>query len=230
MDQRERANPYEESLLALLDGRQASIWTALPGELVSFDAEKLTCQVQPTIQAVQLQRDGSSANVTLPLLVDCPVIFPQGGGVVLTLPLAEGDEVLVVFSSRCIDAVWQSGGVQPQAEFRMHDLSDGFVLAGWRNQTRLIENVSTTAAQLRSDDGSTLIELDPEAQSLTLTAPGGITINGDITHNGSVVGTGSVDYDGEGTFNGGHTVSQHTHTQPADSHGDTEQPTNKPTG
>lgn len=41
--------------------------------------------------------------------------------------------------------------------------------------------------------------------------------------------TGQVIASGEGTFNG-HTVTQHTHTQPADSHGDTEQPTNKPTG
>lgn len=59
---------------------------------------------------------------------------------------------------------------------------------------------------------------------LTLTAPQGLTVNANVQVNGAVVATG------EGTFNGGHTVSQHTHTQPADSHGDTEQPTDKPNG
>lgn len=60
--------------------------------------------------------------------------------------------------------------------------------------------------------------------TLTLTPGGNITSKGTWNHTGTFTATG------EGTFNGGHTVSQHTHTQPADSHGDTEQPTNKPTG
>lgn len=60
--------------------------------------------------------------------------------------------------------------------------------------------------------------------TLTLTPGGTITSKGTWNH------TGTFTASGEGTFNGGHTVSQHTHTQTADSHGDTEQPTNTPTG
>ena len=69
------------------------------------------------------------------------------------------------------------------------------------------------------------ISLQSDANTFVRLAPGGaITSKGTWSHTGPITATG------EGTFNGGHTVSQHTHTQPADSHGDTEQPTDKPTG
>ncbi|MGC8050122.1 Gp138 family membrane-puncturing spike protein, partial [Salmonella enterica] len=77
----------------------------------------------------------------------------------MTFPVAQGDECLVVFASRCIDSWWQSGGIQEQAELRMHDLSDGFAILGFRSQPRALSNISTTSAQLRSDDGATFIDL-----------------------------------------------------------------------
>lgn len=202
MDRRERLGDPEEALRAAMDGRQAAMWTALPGLIESYDATKGTCVVQPSIQMTQEKPDLSVAPITLPLLLDCPVVFPAGGGVTLTFPIAKGDECLVVFASRCIDAWWQSGGVQPQAEFRMHDLSDGFALVGVRSQPRVLTGVSTTTAQLRSDDGTTFVELDPAGQVVTITAPGGLTINADVTVNGKITTTGDV------TANG---TSVHTH-------------------
>jgi hypothetical protein len=189
MDQRERANPYEESLLAMMDGRQAQIWTCLPGIIQSFDAAAMTAVVQPSIMGLQRAADGSTKLVKMPVLADCPVIFPSGGGCTLTFPIAAGDECKISFSSRCIDAWWQSGGIQPQAEYRMHDLSDGFVEVGPRSQPRVLENISATATELRSDDGETKVSLDPTAQMISLTAPGGIFLNGihwDIHHHGGV--------------------------------------------
>lgn len=172
----ERLNDFQEALLAALGGFEARVWTALPGLVNSFDATAMTCTVQPTIMGSYRDAAGTLQNVTMPLLLDCPVVFPGGGGVTLTFPLAAGDEVLVVFSSRCIDAWWQSGGVQPQAEFRMHDLSDGFVIAGVRSQPRRL-TVSTSAAQLRTDSGNTLIEINPSGELMTLKSPNPITVD-----------------------------------------------------
>lgn len=179
MDPRERANDFEEGLRAALDGRQVGIWTALPGIIESFDADAMTAKVQPAIQGRQSTPDGASSFVNMPLLLDCPVVFPSGGGVILTFPVKQGDECLVVFSSRCIDAWWEQGGVQPPMEARMHDLSDGFVLVGPRSQPQKIAGLSTSNAQLRSDGGETFIELDPEGQAVQVTAPGGFTVNAD---------------------------------------------------
>lgn len=203
-DRRERLDDLEESLRAAMDGRQANIWTALPGIVQSFNAAKQTVVVQPAIKAIQQYPTGPAKSVALPLLLDCPVFFPKGGGVTLTFPVKEGDECLVVFASRCIDSWWQSGGVQAQAEIRMHDLSDGFAMVGFSSNPEVVSDISTTTVQLRSDDGSTLIELDPDGQVLTLTAPGGLTINADVTVNGKITTTGDV------IANGTH-VHTHTH-------------------
>lgn len=138
----------------------------------------MTCVVQPAIKGVQTLQNGSTRQVAMPLLLDCPVQFPGAGGASLTFPVVAGDECLVVFASRGIDFWWQSSGVQPPAEARMHDLSDGFVLLGFRSKPRVLASISATATELRSDSGTTKISLDPAAQTINIVAPGGITLNG----------------------------------------------------
>ena len=70
----------------------------------------------------------------------------------MTFPIKTGDECLVVFACRAIDVWWQSGGVQPPAETRMHDLSDGFVIpVGVRLNA---SGVSTSRLEIRSDERS----------------------------------------------------------------------------
>lgn len=192
MDRRERNEDHEEMLRTAMDGLQARLWTAMPGIIQSFDATQMTCVVQPAIQGQLQAKDGSTSLKNLPELQDCPCQFPGGGGVTVTFPVAAGDECLVVLASRCIDAWHALGGIQVPIEYRMHDLSDGFALLGFRSVPRVLSDISTTSAQLRSDDGSTLIDLDPTAQTLTLTAPGGVTINADVTVNGMVTATGDV--------------------------------------
>lgn len=162
MLRQERTEDPQEMTRSVLVGWQSEIWTALPGILQSFDAEKMTAVVQPAIKGIFRKKDGSETVVTLPQCLDVPVQFIGGGGFTLTFPMKEGDEGLLVFSSRCIDAWWQSGGIQPQAEIRLHDLSDGFFLPGTRSVPRVLENFSTDNAELRADNGDVKIVLQPE--------------------------------------------------------------------
>ncbi|MBH3360768.1 Gp138 family membrane-puncturing spike protein [Pseudomonas guariconensis] len=148
---------------------QSKLWTSLPGIIQSFDAGAMTCVVQPAVQVFVTADDGSMVLTTLPLLLDCPVQFPAGGGCTLTFPVKTGDECLVVFASRCIDSWWQSGGIQAQAELRMHDLSDGFALLGFRSQPRVISGISLQAVQLRSDDGAAFVEVNPTNHAINIT-------------------------------------------------------------
>ena len=191
MQRQERYTDPEETLRLAFDGAQARLWTALPGIIQEFDPVRMVCTVQPAINGIIRTPEGNYEPIQMPLLLDCPVVFQGGGGVTMTFPITEGDECLVVFGSRCIDSWWQQGGVQGQAELRMHDLSDGFVLAGVRSQPRAFD-VDTSSAQLRSDDGSTLIKLDPTAQTIVLTAPSGATINANTTINGNLHVTGTI--------------------------------------
>jgi len=113
--------------------------------------------------------------INLPILADCPVVFPGGGGYSLTFPLKPGDEGLILISSRCIDAWWEAGGIQPQMELRMHDLSDGFFLPGIESKPMLTPMLSATDVQLRSKDGTTYIGLGPAGVSVQSLMP--VSIN-----------------------------------------------------
>lgn len=103
--------------------------------------------------------NGEESWIDIPLLVDVPIVFPRAGGYVLTFPVKKGDECLVVFGDMCIDAWWQSGGVQNQVESRRHDLSDGFAIIGCWSQPRVVSNYSTESVQLRNEAGNAYFEI-----------------------------------------------------------------------
>lgn len=207
------------------NAKQTGLWTALPAIVQEFDPETLTCVCQPTIKGRIKKPDGSIELVDMPLLLDCPVVFPHAGGCSLTFPVKQGDECLVVFSCRGIDFWWQQGGVQPPPEPRMHDLSDGFAILGVWSQVTKIASVNTSSVQLRSDDGQAFVEINPQshnvnvntngnisaiasgsatlkAQSVTIDAPQ-MTVTGKLTVNGDIVGNG---------------VDLKTHTHPCGDH------------
>ncbi|MEN6629813.1 MAG: Gp138 family membrane-puncturing spike protein [Sulfuricella sp.] len=173
MDRRERFFEPEEIQRISQESLQSKLWTALPGIVQSFDPAKNTVSVQVAISFNARLPDGSIKPISIPPLLDCPVLWQGGGGCTLTFPIKAGDECLVVFASRCIDAWWQSGGVQPQAEFRMHDLSDGFAMVGVRSVPRAL-SVNTSAVQLRSDDGAACVEINPTSHKIKVQTSGDI--------------------------------------------------------
>ena len=83
MDRRERWAEPVEALRAALDGRQAEMWTALPGIVQSFDPAAMTVSVQPAVAGRISDEAGKAASVDLPILPDVPVVFP---GAVLPSP------------------------------------------------------------------------------------------------------------------------------------------------
>ncbi len=233
-DIRQLMADQQQAVKMAIGGAVADTWTALPGIILSFSPGALTAVVRPAIQGVQQASDGSYQYVDLPDLPDVPVVFPRGGGCTLTFPIAEGDECLVVFASRCIDAWWQSGGVQIPMEMRMHDLSDGFALPGPFSQAQKISGISTASVQLRSNDGSTYIDLNPTTQKVKIVAPGGfevdaptstftgaVTIEGVFTFLAGLVGsaasgaaatiTGTINFVGQLFSNGKRIDDSHTH-------------------
>lgn len=171
----------------------------MPGVVKSFNAAKMTATVQLAILARVRAADkkGSVSWVKIPLLTDCPVIFPSGGGFTLTFPIDPGDECLVSFSARCIDAWWQNGGEDnQQVDLRMHDLSDGFVTVGPRSQKRLLSPApSASDAVLRKDDNTVRIVL--KASTIEIVAPTQVSVVAPaIILDGNVTVTGDLQVDG----------------------------------
>ena len=156
----DEVNPIPRRQDALRE-RQASIKIRchVPGIVQSYDAAQQTVTVQVAIRECLILEDGTEKWTDIPLLLDVPIVFPRAGGYVLTLPITQGDEVLVCFGDACIDAWWQNGGVQNQIDIRRHDLSDAFAIPGPWSQPRRVSNYSTNSCQLRNEAGTAYIEL-----------------------------------------------------------------------
>jgi hypothetical protein len=189
---------YERSLDASSQALLLALRVALPCKVVSFDPAKQTISAQPLL--AQLLSDGSSE--AYPILADVPVFAQRGGGFVVTMPITPGDPCLVVFADRCIDGWFSTAQASPPADFRMHDLSDGFALVGFAPIPQAIPGYSSSSAELRSLSGMQTVKLDvdgtitnknaagstvlmPNGQ-FVINAPAGVVMNGNLLLNGNM--------------------------------------------
>lgn len=129
-------SPIPPDLRSLLTDLKKEIFYGLNchqvGVINSFDPTTQTATVQ-----IQVLRNIGNTQVAYPLLTDCPVIFPGGGGAYMTFPVAKGDPCLVLFNDRDLDLWFTTGNVVGPNSARAHSLSDGIVLVGIRNKTNL---------------------------------------------------------------------------------------------
>lgn len=167
----ERAPSSEELFQRNNDKLARDIRCAIPAQVVSFNAEKQTVEAQPLIREKLVDRQtGTISFVPLPVLVDIPVCFPQAGNFVLTMPVAAGDEVLLVFSDNNIDSWWEAGGIQNWNDRRRHDLSDAIAVVGLNSVPNVIPSIANDATELRTKDGTTKLRI--EAESILLDRDG----------------------------------------------------------
>ena len=108
----------QEELQALKQDIFESLHCALPGTVISFDAESQTAVIQPAVK--------TSSGVAFPLLRDVPVFMP------VSFEVNPGDACLVIFADRDIDAWFETGEAEVPSSGRMHSLSDGFAFVGFK--------------------------------------------------------------------------------------------------
>jgi hypothetical protein len=129
----------------------------------------------------------------LPRLYNVPIFIPSGGNFSFTCPIQEGDEALVIFCDVPLDVWLEAGGIDnnPIAQ-RWHSLSNGIALLGLSSKPHSFSDYSTTSAQLRSDDGTVVVDLADN--QITVTAPN-VTVNAttaNITASGNANVTGET--------------------------------------
>ena len=136
----------------------ASFNCHLLGTIVSFDAARQTASISVNFQrsvfnkqvaadALSNQATPTTPNViSFPVLVQCPVMVYSGGGGYLSMPIGAGDTCLVLFHDRDIDSWYASGATTTPNSNRMHSLSDGLAIVGFRSLANAISGYSTTNA------------------------------------------------------------------------------------
>jgi hypothetical protein len=184
----------------------AELRVMVPAIVQSFNATAQTVVVQCALLE-NVRINGIQQSVDLGLISDVPIQFVTGGTWSLTVPIQAGDECILVFADGCIDAWFQSGGQQSRIDGRRHALSDAIALFGVRSQPRKLTNYSTTSAQLRSDDGDTVIDLAPNVITIKAAT---ITVQGQQVN---VTGSTNVAISGNNTTTiDGKNFLLHTHT------------------
>jgi len=172
-------NADEASILQqAMDSCSADIRVAMPGIVKFFDKNTQTVMVQLAIRE-KVSIGGIARQIDIPELVDVPVVFPSAGGYDLLMVPKTGDECLVVFADACIDAWWQSGGVQGQADKRRHDLSDGFAIMGCWSQPNKRAKFPDSGCALQNKEGTAGVSIDGS----TVNIFGTVLINGSSYYN-----------------------------------------------
>lgn len=133
------ATPFSDTQ-AQINNALLSINKMQPAIIMSYDAETRTVTAQVAIQREFVDENGDIQSINIPPCVDVPVVFPSGGGYEITFPVKEGDECILIFADRCIDAWHASGEISPPADYRQHDLSDAIAIVGVKS----IKNVTAT--------------------------------------------------------------------------------------
>lgn len=167
---------------------------ASPGIITKYDAVTQTVDVQVAvkeiIQVYQKENVYQDA-LDIPVLTKVPLVMPRAGNFVITLPIQEGDECLLVFSDTYIDSWWQNGckksiqnkyiGEIPKS-LRRHDLSDSFaILAPW-SQPKRLESLSTTALEIKTIDDKSKIQVTDDTVKISVDDTTYIEVkNGEIT-------------------------------------------------
>jgi hypothetical protein len=190
----------------------ADLRCACPAIVVLFDPDTQLVAVQIAMKELVKYADGPKW-VPIPTIYRVPIVLPRAGGMCITMPIAAGDEGLLVFTDTAFDLWWLTGGqqpqgknppiVQPQHERRRHDVTDCFFIPGCWNQTRVLANYPTDRIQIRSDDGSVSIDVEQN---------GNILINSSSNVNVNAQGTVNIISHGGDTTIDGVDFLLHTHS------------------
>src|SRR6185312_5642104 len=149
-----------DAIRAAVQAELRSFRTALP-VIVKEDSDGHNATAQPVVNALVRQDDGTMQELAWPELQTMIVHFTGGGLMVETHPVKAGDEGLVSFLSRNIDAWRQSGGTQNPVDARQHSPSDHVYIGGVKSDPNKIKNYQPDSIQHRSLDAKVTHDTHP---------------------------------------------------------------------
>jgi hypothetical protein len=142
-----------------IEGRLADMHTAIPAQVVSYDAGTQRAKVQPTIKRKYANGD----LVDLPVINDVPVLWPRAGQAIMHFPLTPADTVLLVFSERSIDRWKTFGGKVDPKDPRKFTLSDAVAIPGCYPKTNPVAGLSSSKVTIQLTPLSK-IEIAPDGK------------------------------------------------------------------
>ena len=155
--------------------------TSIPGHVLSFDSTTQLVQIQIGI----VRKDINGKSFDPPPLIEVPVYF-AGGSFILEHQIDANDEGIILFSQRCIDGWFNTGGVAENPILRLHDFSDAMFLPGLRSQPNKVSSFANNGIRLRNADATHYLWLKNDGTIESTNGSGTIKIlpNGTVDING----------------------------------------------
>lgn len=228
---------WTELLINSFQHQIHDLQVAIPCVIVNIrDINQQRVDVQPAVNLVT----PSGEYKQNPPILSVPVMFPSTSTSALTLEIQSGDEVLCVFSHRCIDLFKNQGGIVNPIDLRKFDKRDAVAIVGLssfnkaaNNSSRrqlphnprdvvLAHNIGTSnEVEIRlKKDGSVAITTsskitvnanEAEVNAENTTVNGDVEVNGDLSVNGDINCSQTVTASTD-VLGGGKSLKTHTHS------------------
>lgn len=164
-------NSLSDAVNQAIENRLSAVHTSLPGRIVQYDAATQLAEVKPLIK----RRYPDGTTESLPVITNVPVILPAGGGGLLSFPVRQGDQVLLIFCEKSLDVWISKGGEVDPLDRRNFNLSDAIAITGLfsTNKAGLAESedtilVNDAGAKLNLNADGKLALGNPAAELLDL--------------------------------------------------------------
>lgn len=155
-----------------VESRLRELHTCTPGIIDSFDPETKRAQIQPAIKRVLVNGDLRD----MPKLINCPLGLMRFGGFLISAPVKPGDECMLHFTERSLDAWLQFGDVRQPKDIRIHHESDAYFLPVHTSLKNTVTDYDPEGLVLRNDGNDQKITLSPDG-NITIDSPGDVTVN-----------------------------------------------------
>lgn len=200
------------TLTDLLDAAKRVLSTQINcvqiGQIQDFDIATQSASVQLVLKRVtNIFPDGTRTMEERPLLLKVPVMVLFGGNSFLSMPIAPGDNCIVLFNDREIDQWFAKGGIQTPLTYRAHSVSDAIAIVGIRSLQDSISDYLADGVRLSYSSASRIDLTEDQIKSIAALFKhnGNMEITGDLLVDGNAHVKGGIQVDGVATGSGGGT-------------------------
>ncbi len=174
------------------------------GIIQEFDIATQSASIMLALKRVEsIAADGTRTLKERPVLLKCPCMILFGGNSFLSMPIAPGDNCIVLFNDREIDQWFAKGGIQTPVTYRMHDVSDGLAIVGIRSLQNSISDYLADGVRLSYSANSRISLTDDQIESIA----------GLFKQNGDMLITGNLTVNGDSEIKGNETIDMNLHVK-----------------
>lgn len=145
----------EDVISSAVDTVLQGVWTALPGIVESFENPS-RANIRAAVKSSYINEAGNSVTEEVAVFTAVPVMQPGGSGFRSYCPLAKGDAVMLVMSSRSMDQWLAKGGIVEPGFTHHHHISDAVAFTGLRDFAHPLKNAPLDHASVGYDEGATI--------------------------------------------------------------------------